>query len=286
MYSDLSIYIPAYNAENTIEKCLDSVLGQKIKPVKVLVINDCSTDNTLEKLLKYEEKITIINNDKNMGVSYSMNIAIKHLKTRFIGKIDADVELQKDWSNLLLNKIKDNDISLIGGKMYEKYINNTFNLWRSIRLKQNWGEYDIKNPFFIFGCNNILDTTKFDSKIFYRNDHEYYKTNGEDIEFSKFLKKNNLNTFYQSNAVCYHLQDDNGFSLANRYWRYIFYGDGFKRRNLFKTFKNLIRQLKKTFKWTLEDIFNFNFKLIPINFLVFYYYMIIDFKFYLKNKNV
>ena len=86
--------------------------------------------------------------------------------------------------------------------------------------------------------------------------------------------------------VCYHLQDDDGFSLANRYWRYIFYGDGFKRRNLFKTFKNLIKKLKKTFKWTLEDIFNLNFKLIPINFLVFYYYMIIDLKFYFKNKNV
>ena len=146
-------------------------------------------------------------------------------------------------------------------------------------------DIDIKNPFFVFGCNNILDTKKIDSKISYRTDHEYYKTNGEDIEFSKFLKNNNLDTYYDSGAICYHLQNDNGFTLANRYWRYVFYGDGLKKRNFFKTIKNLIRQLKRTLKWTLEDIFKFNFRLIPINFIIFYYFVIIDLKFYIKNKN-
>ena len=285
MYSDLSIYIPAYNAENTIKKCVDSVLSQKIKPVKILVVNDCSTDDTLNILSKYNGNIDIITNKKNMGVSYSMNVAINHLQTRFIGKIDADVELKADWSSLLLKSIEDTNVTLIGGKMYEKYIGNIFNYWRSIRLKQNWGDIDIKNPFFVFGCNNILDTKKIDSKISYRTDHEYYKTNGEDIEFSKFLKNNNLDTYYDSGAICYHLQNDNGFTLANRYWRYVFYGDGLKKRNFFKTIKNLIRQLKRTLKWTLEDIFKFNFRLIPINFIIFYYFVIIDLKFYIKNKN-
>ena len=173
-----------------------------------------------------------------MGFSYSMNVAINHLQTRFIGKIDADVELKADWSSLLLKSIEDTNVTLIGGKMYEKYIGNIFNYWRSIRLKQNWGDMDIKNPFFVFGCNNILDTKKIDSNISYRTDHEYYKTNGEDIEFSKFLKNNNLDTYYDSGAICYHLQNDNGFTLANRYWRYVFYGDGLKERNFFKTIKN------------------------------------------------
>tara|TARA_B110000444_G_C18745687_1_gene550157 strand:- start:64 stop:924 length:861 start_codon:yes stop_codon:yes gene_type:complete len=285
MYSDLSIYIPAYNAENTIKKCVDSVLSQKIKPVKILVVNDCSTDDTLNILSKYNGNIDIITNKKNMGVSYSMNVAINHLQTRFIGKIDADVELKADWSSLLLKSIEDTNVTLIGGKMYEKYIGNIFNYWRSIRLKQNWGDMDIKNPFFVFGCNNILDTKKIDSNISYRTDHEYYKTNGEDIEFSKFLKNNNLDTYYDSGAICYHLQNDNGFTLANRYWRYVFYGDGLKKRNFFKTIKNLIRQLKRTLKWTFEDILKFNFRLIPINFIIFYYFVIIDLKFYIKNKN-
>ena len=38
--------------------------------------------------------------------------------------------------------------------MYEKFLNNPYNLWRSIRLKQNWGEKDNHNPKFVYGCNN------------------------------------------------------------------------------------------------------------------------------------
>ena len=285
MNSDVSIYVPAFNAENTIEECIKSILSQTIKPSKILVINDCSTDNTLKVLSNFENKIEIINNKKNMGVSYSRNLAKKYLKTKFIASIDADVEIYPEWIELLVNKIREEGISLIGGKMYEKYIDNPFNLWRSIRLKQNWGEEDLSNPKFIFGCNNILDTERVKLDIEYRNDHEYFKTNGEDIEFCNFLKKKNLKLYYHSKAICYHLQNDDGLSLSKRYWRYIYYGDGLKKRNLFKTIKNILRQIKKTTKWSIQDIFRFRFKLLLVNFILLYYFIYLDLKFYWLNKN-
>ena len=285
MNSNISIYIPAYNAEKTIEKSLNSILNQSIKPDKILIINDHSTDATLEILNKYKDKISIINNPKNMGVSYSMNVANKYLTSRYVAKIDADVELENHWIEKLLTKIKGKNFVMIGGKMYEKYIDNPFNFWRSQRLKQNWGENDIINPNFIFGCNNILDTTKIDIIKKYIIDNNYFKTNGEDIEICNFFKKNNLNTFYDSQTVCYHLQDDDGKSLSNRYWRYLYYGDGLKKRNFFKTIKNIIRQIKKTLKWTIEDIIKLNFKLVIVNFIILFYFINIDFKFYLQNRN-
>ena len=118
--------------------------------------------------------------------------------------------------------------------MYEKFTNNSFNLWRANRLKQNWGEYDLSNPKFILGCNNILNTSKLNDNKKYRTDLDYFKTNGEDIEFSNFLKKNNHKLFYSSKAVCYHLQNDTGISLSQRYWRYIHYGDGLKKEIFLK----------------------------------------------------
>lgn len=281
--SDLSIYIPAFNAEKTIEKCVESILSQSIQPKEILVINDASTDNTLNILKKYKV-IKIISNKINLGVSESMNIATNFLKSRYVAKIDADVELSSNWVEALMKKLIEKDITLIGGKMYEKYTSNPYNLWRSIRLKQNWGEKDIKNPKFIFGCNNILDTKKIPNIKKYRTDLEYFKTNGEDIEFSNFLIKNNHKLYYCSKAICYHLQNDTGFSLASRYWRYIYYGDGMKKKNLFKTIKNILRQFKKTFKWTLLDIFKVNFKLIPVNIIIFFYFTILELKFYKKNK--
>ena len=177
MNSFVSIYIPAFNAENTIRECLNSVLDQSLKPEEILVINDGSTDNTSKILMEFKDKISVINNPINLGVSESMNIANKFLKTKFIGKIDADVELSKDWLKTLMRKMLDEKITLIGGKMYEKFLKNPNNLWRSRRLKQNWGEQDLENPKFIFGCNNILNNSNFKKLKKYRTDLDYFKTN-------------------------------------------------------------------------------------------------------------
>ncbi len=285
MNSKISVYVPAYNAEKTIETCINSILNQTIRPDTILIINDCSTDETAKILNTFDTKIQVIHNRANLGLSRSMNIANEYLKTRYIAKIDADVELTTNWIEILLKKIEQEKATLIGGKMYEKYLKNPFNHWRSLRLKQNWGEEDISNPKFIFGCNNILDTEKIQKNSKYRDDLEYFKTNGEDIEFSNYLKKTNNKLFYCSNAVCFHLQDDNGFSLAQRYWRYMFYGDGLKKRNLIKTIKNIIRQLRRMLKWMINDVLNLRFKLFKVNFIIFYYFTILDFKFYLKNRN-
>lgn len=283
MNSFVSIYIPAFNAENTIRECLNSVLDQSLKPEEILVINDGSTDNTSKILMEFKDKISVINNPINLGVSESMNIANKFLKTKFIGKIDADVELSKDWLKTLMRKMLDEKITLIGGKMYEKFLENPNNLWRSRRLKQNWGEQDLKDPKFIFGCNNILNNSNFKKLKKYRTDLDYFKTNGEDIEFSNYLKKNNYKLYYDSSAICYHLQNDTAETLSKRYWRYIHYGDGLKKRNLFKTLKNIFRQLKRTIKWSIEDLFKLDFSLLILNFKIFFYFSIIDYNFYKEN---
>ena len=139
-----------------------------------MVVNDNSTDQTAEILKKYSDKIEIINNKKNLGVSYIRNLATNYLKSKYIASIDADVELTNNWLEKLIDKANKENATLIGGKMYEKFLNNPYNLWRSIRLKQNWGEKDILNPEFVFGCNSLLNTENLDNQDMYRNAHEYY----------------------------------------------------------------------------------------------------------------
>ena len=280
--TDISIYVPVYNGEKTIEKCINSILNQTLKPKNILIINDCSKDLTIKILKKYKDKIKIHNNTKHYGLSFSRNFAINNLETRFIASIDADVELDIRWLETLYCEIEKNNSTLIGGRMYEKYIQNNCNLWRSIRIAQQWGEKDITNPQFVFGCNNLLDTKNLDKKNIYNLEGDYFKTNGEDIEFSNYLKKKNYKIHYSSTAICYHLQDDNYKSLSSRYWRYIHYGDGLKKRNLTKTLKNSFRQFKKTLLWSLEDVLKLRLSLIIVNFLVLFYFIKNDFEYYLK----
>tara|TARA_B100000963_G_scaffold81507_1_gene69373 strand:- start:2466 stop:3329 length:864 start_codon:yes stop_codon:yes gene_type:complete len=281
--TDISFYVPVYNGEKTIEKCVNSILKQTLKPSNILIINDCSTDKTLEILKGYGPKITIYNNSENQGVSFCRNLAINKLGTRFIASIDADVELDNNWLETLYSKMQKKKITLIGGRLFEKYVDNPCNYWRSLRIGQQWGDKDIINPSFVFGCNNLLDTNNIDRKNIFNLQGDYFKTNGEDIEFSKYLKEKKQNIYYSSESICYHLQNDDINSLSKRYWRYLYYGDGFKKRNFIKTIKNMLRQLKKTVKWSLQDIFNLRLTLIKVNFGVFFCFCKLDYK-HMKNK--
>ena len=272
MTKEISIYVPVFNGEKTIKQCLDSIFDQTLVPNKILVINDNSTDNTKKILDDYSNDIEVINNKKNEGVSHSRLLAVNYLKTKYIASIDADVVLSKDWLNKVYESLQKNSATLVGGKLYEKYVHKPCNHWRSLRLKQNWGEKDILNPNFIFGCNNILNTTNLDLSKIYKHNHEYFRLNGDDTELCKFLRKKNFDLYYDSSAVCFHLQDDNYETLASRYWRYVFYGDGLKKRNFFKTLKNIIRQMKKTFFWILEDLSKLRFSLLRVDFMILYYF--------------
>ena len=57
MSSEISIYVPAFNAEHTIRACINSILSQTVKPQEILIINDASTDNTQNILLEFGNKI-------------------------------------------------------------------------------------------------------------------------------------------------------------------------------------------------------------------------------------
>jgi len=282
--ADISIYIPVFNGEKTIKYCLDSIMKQTLKPKKILVVNDCSNDKTKEILENYKNKIEIINNTKNLGISFTRNIAVNFLKTKYIASIDADVVIDKNWLRNIFSTIEKYNATWVCGKMYEKYTQNSCNFWRSIRLRQNWGGKDIINPELIFGCNNILKTEFLNLNKIYKNSGNYFKTNGDDNELTKYLKKNNHLLYYDSSAVCYHLLNDNYQSLAARYSRYVSYGDGLKRRNFIKTLKNIIRSIKKTFFWIISDTLNLRFSLLRVDIIILFHLILIDFQKY-KRKN-
>jgi len=280
---DISLYVPVYNGEKTIKGCLDAVLKQTLMPKKILVINDNSTDNTKQILENYKDKVEILNNKKNLGISLTRDIAVNYLKTDYIASVDADVEIDERWLEKIYTSLKKNNATWACGKMYEKYLNNPCNLWRSLRLLQNWGEKSLLNPELIFGCNNILKTTHINLKNIYKNYGDYFKRNGDDNKLTDYLKKNNHNLYYESEAVCHHLLNDNYFTLASRYSRYIFYGDGLKKKNLFKTIKNIFRHLKKTILWLYSDIIHLRFSLLIVDLFLLYHLIMIDIQKY-KNK--
>ena len=109
----LSIIVPAYNAEKSICRCIDSILKTSYKNYEVLIINDKSIDNTLEKLKSnYEIKnnIRIIDLNENKGVSYCRNLGVKEAKGEYITFVDADDYISENMYSNMMKLVEEYDL--------------------------------------------------------------------------------------------------------------------------------------------------------------------------------
>lgn len=123
MSSDLvSIIMPAYNASATISDSIESILLQSYKKFELIIIDDCSLDNTKEIVEKYivlDERIKLISKDKNEGVAYARNQGIDHAIGHYIAFLDSDdkwdiAKLEKQIDVFLKNK----EISMVFSAYY------------------------------------------------------------------------------------------------------------------------------------------------------------------------
>lgn len=86
----ISVIIPAYNAQKTILKTIESVQQQTYSNFELIVINDGSTDNTLEVVKSIKDERLKIFSYKNGGVAVARNRALSHASGEFIAPLDAD----------------------------------------------------------------------------------------------------------------------------------------------------------------------------------------------------
>ena len=108
----VSIIVPAFNAESTIERCVDSLLGQTYKNIEVIVVNDGSKDKTLDIVRKYSDKRLKILTQENQGLSATRNRALESANGEFVAFCDSDDFVYPEWLNNYVENISD-DIELI-----------------------------------------------------------------------------------------------------------------------------------------------------------------------------
>ena len=277
----VSVYVPVYNGENTIELCIKSLLNQSKDFDEIIIVNDASTDSTLNILKKFKG-IEIINNKSNQGLSKSRNIAITECKYDLVANVDSDIVLDKNWLEKILEKLKEDEIVFIGGNTKERYLDNVFNKWRNDYYKLSWGETDIINPPFIYGSNSIQFKSIWKEVNGY---DETMKTAGDDVDYSNRIKQlNKYKIFYKSDAISYHLQNDNLKSLANRVWRYHSSGYRIRKVSLIRALKLIVKQFKFFFQRSLKNLFKLKVNYILINFYILIYFIFSEIKFLLKYK--
>ena len=203
----ISIIVPIYNREKTISRCLDSILNQTFADFELLLIDDGSTDNSLNICKSYksiDSRIKIFT-QPNSGPSAARNLGLLHSKGKYIMFCDSDDTVSTNWcKNLysLINKYPnilpftgyftvDNNSNVLYNHIYkENFSTNSMNfyydenlvdllgfIWNKIFIKQilkdnnlKFDEHSSVNEDLKFTINYL----KFINKIVYTNTSDYY----------------------------------------------------------------------------------------------------------------
>ncbi|KAI4441691.1 hypothetical protein C824_004200 [Schaedlerella arabinosiphila] len=140
--SKVSIIMPSYNKELYISQAIDSILRQSFKDFELLIIDDVSSDNSVEIIKSYSDKrIRFFQNKDNLGMASTRNIGLSEAKGEYIALLDADdisTEDRLEKEVLFLDQCK--DIDIVFGKFQEIDENNV--------IKELY-HTPLKNPLFI-----------------------------------------------------------------------------------------------------------------------------------------
>lgn len=110
-----SVIIPVYNAEGTLRRCLDSLVGQQFSNYELLLINDGSTDGSDAICREYASTYSCVRYfaKENGGVSSARNLGLEQAKGEYILFVDSDDYVSEDYFALLSHTLESNAVDLL-----------------------------------------------------------------------------------------------------------------------------------------------------------------------------
>jgi len=117
----LSVIMSAYNSERYIDESIRSILNQSFRDFEFLIVDDGSTDKTLEILKRYsseDARVKVIRNKVNVGLSRSLNIGIKETRGEYVARQDADDISTPDRLNKQIEFMQSNQDVSVSGTFY------------------------------------------------------------------------------------------------------------------------------------------------------------------------
>ena len=283
MMPKISVIVPAYNAEKTIVKTMESLKNQSFKDFEVIIVNDHSIDDTMKVAEKYYKNV--FKNEGKKGPAGARNTGIKKAKSENLAFIDADCFADKDWLKNLYEELKNEEVVMGNVKIPESnYLGNSISLLgfpagANLGFEKVWR---VKNGYtdHITSCNFGIKKSVFIKNGLFDDSFPY--AGGEDPEFSIRIFKNGVKIKYSAEPLVYHVPRD---SLASFIRWQITRGRG--NFHFKKKFKN-VNEFIKLRIWYAKNVIAYNlfkkeiFLIIPLLFLSFilqqYGYIIEKFK--------
>jgi glycosyltransferase involved in cell wall biosynthesis len=274
----VSLYIPAYNSASWIKSCLESALSQTQPFDEILLIDDGSTDKTLDIARNYPVKI--ISHNTNRGIAAARNTGLQNSRNNLVASLDSDSTAGPKWLEHILPYIAKDTVAGVNGPLIETNCKGIANKWRSIHMNQSWGQSYLENPPFLYG-NNSLFKKNILNKIGQYN--KIHKTNYEDIDISRRILKAGYKLIYTPEAKTYHHRKDTIMSALERCWKWNF-AEYYTSDNLTGLMRKSLYNLRLAASFSRRDVFSLNLELIPFDIFLAGYHSFLDCKYYKRKQ--
>jgi glycosyltransferase involved in cell wall biosynthesis len=132
MTSKVSILVPIYNVSNYIERCAHSLFQQTFSDIEYIFVNDCTPDDSIEKLQKVIEQypvrkpfVKIVNHKKNRGLAATRNTAIDNSTGQYILNVDSDDWIELDMIETMYRKAVEENADIVVCETFVEMENKT-----------------------------------------------------------------------------------------------------------------------------------------------------------------
>ena len=176
MVPDISIIITNYNYGKFISRCLRSCLKQERAIYEVIVVDDCSTDNSFDMIRPFAEHVRMFKTAKNSGVAAAANLGIENARGQFFFRVDADDYINKDMSYIMKKYLESNHDAFCVSSDYlmvDEYENT---------IERKYAENENISCGIMYRRDLFLSLGGYNPKMRHREEEELKKRLGDDYK--------------------------------------------------------------------------------------------------------
>lgn len=217
--SFFSVIIPLYNKQNYVENALQSIIRQSFTDFEIIIVNDSSTDKSVEKIIPFlSDKIRLIHHDNNKGLSAARNTGIKNAKANYITFLDADDLWKPHFLETIYNLITEFPEATIFATNYEEIYglktvfpkNGTAILAKNSSQIINFFTHNLQQGIYNHG-SVCFNKTVYETVGFYNENIDF----AEDIDFNIRVNLKFKLAYCNTIGMSYLMQSENQLTTTS-----------------------------------------------------------------------